>query len=210
MAEVEDTFMAMYEGVVVDRKDPERRGRVKVKVPGITPDVGLWAPPIGTVGGGDKNRGFFFVPEVGSEVIVFFKMGDEDHPRYLAGVWGAPNGVSDIPLSAQQDANTGEKIPDEEVPNVQVIDTKSYEIVIDNREGHEKLLIREKTSPSRGVTDDEFGPGGDYIELDGTAHGITIRSSRGIVLKSDGAITLDAMSIMFNGRLVAATSKDIT
>ena len=45
-------------------------------VPGILEPHSGWAWPLGTCGGGMRDRGFFAVPEVGAEVAVFFNQGE--------------------------------------------------------------------------------------------------------------------------------------
>ena len=60
--------------VVVDNVDPEKCGRIKVTVPWADPPGGpnleTWAR-FATLMAGD-NRGSFFIPDVGDEVLVAF------------------------------------------------------------------------------------------------------------------------------------------
>lgn len=70
----------MYVGYVTTRDDPEQLGRVRVCIPGVLEPESAWAWPLGTLGGGSRNRGFFAVPEQGAEVAVFFNQGDVDAP----------------------------------------------------------------------------------------------------------------------------------
>ena len=85
--------LGLYVGEVVDRADPEGLGRVRVRIPGLIEPASAWAFPLGTLGGGTDRRGFFAVPERGAEVGVLFHQGDVDHPFYLAGHWGKPDGL---------------------------------------------------------------------------------------------------------------------
>ncbi|MFW5740567.1 MAG: phage baseplate assembly protein V [Myxococcota bacterium] len=64
----EHRLLGMYVGYVVDRKDPEMLGRVRVCVPGLIEPHSAWAWPFGTVGGGSKDRGVFAVPAENAEV----------------------------------------------------------------------------------------------------------------------------------------------
>lgn len=77
----------MYVGYVTHRNDPEKLGRVRVCIPGVLEPHSAWAWPLGTAGGGFKDRGFFAVPEEGAEVAVFFNQGDVDQ---LFGIWPCP------------------------------------------------------------------------------------------------------------------------
>ncbi len=95
-------LLGLYVGFVTKRDDPEQLGRVKVCVPGVLEPESAWAWPLGTAGGGSKNRGLFAVPEAGAEVAVFFNQGDVDAPYYLAAHWGKPGGESEVPEEARR------------------------------------------------------------------------------------------------------------
>ena len=82
-----NTYYGIYQGVVTDIKDPERRGRIKV----ICPDVlggdeeSAWCDPVVPVAydtGGD-----FCIPELEEMVWVMFIAGDVDQPVWLGGWW---------------------------------------------------------------------------------------------------------------------------
>ena len=77
-------LLGMYVGYVTKRDDEEQLGRVRVCIPGVLEPESAWAWPLGTSGGGSKDRGFFAVPEEGAEVAVFFNQGNVDAPYYLA------------------------------------------------------------------------------------------------------------------------------
>lgn len=98
-----------YKGVVADDKDPEYRGRVKVRIEDIwksTPKeendqmepVPLrnipWADVM--IHGQNKRSGLFYVPPVGTIVIVAFEKGHEAFPIVIGG-WFARE---EAPLAA--------------------------------------------------------------------------------------------------------------
>ena len=83
-------------GIVKDIKDPENLGRVKVDFPWLGEEAdavsgssdedrahSFWAR-IATLMAG-AERGTFFIPEVGDEVLVAFEHGDMDRPIILGG-----------------------------------------------------------------------------------------------------------------------------
>lgn len=78
-------------GLVVDRKDPDRKGRVRVLVPSVyldTPTDSLpWAEPCAL--GGGYDFGSLVVPEEGSTVFVMFEDNDPDSPVYLGACYAA-------------------------------------------------------------------------------------------------------------------------
>ncbi|MEO7729591.1 MAG: phage baseplate assembly protein V, partial [Kofleriaceae bacterium] len=173
-------YTALYIGHVVERADPERLGRVRVRIPGLIEPASTWAFPLGTVGGGADRRGFFAVPETGAEVGVLFHQGDVDHPYYLCGHWGKPAGATEIPAPARQ-------LSDEDTPQVRAFETGRYVLAFDDRAGKESLVIQDKKS-------------GDQIELDGASMGITIKGTAALLLKADGVIAIEGTTVVINGR----------
>ncbi len=121
-------LLGMYVGYVVDRDDPDNLGRVRVCVPGLIEPHSAWAWPLGTVGGGSKNRGFFAVPEQNAEVALFFNQGDIEQPWYLCAQWGS-----------------GEP-PEEAKPDNRVLATETFRIELDETKGARKLKLSDKKS----------------------------------------------------------------
>lgn len=182
---------ALYMGVVVDNADPERLGRVKVRVPGLIDPSSNWALPLG-LGGGAKERGLFWPPDVGADVGVMFVMGDVDAPAYLGGHWGRPNGVRETPGPVGND----DSISAEDAHKVKAIETDRWEVVLDDRSGHEAFRIRDK------VTD-------DMVEFDGVSKGMTISATTALIIKAVGAIAIDAPLLTLNKRSVLPNGKPI-
>jgi len=73
----------IFFGIVEDNKDPNKKGRVKVRVQSVFDDIPVadipYASPTGTVDG--KS---FSVPDVGKVVSVVFAWGDQYQPYYVA------------------------------------------------------------------------------------------------------------------------------
>src|SRR5215510_11727193 len=73
-------------GIVTDNKDPSKLGRVKIKIPILSDqDTTFWCPII--MLGAGKNRGWFFIPEKGDEVLVMFDQGDLNRPLVVGALW---------------------------------------------------------------------------------------------------------------------------
>jgi len=179
----EPRYTALYIGQVVDRADPERLGRVRVRIPGLVEPASAWAFPLGTVGGGSDRRGFFCVPEIGADVGILFHQGDIDHPYYLGGGhWGKPGGTTEIPSPARD-------LSPADTPQVRAFETGRFVIVFDDRAGAQILRIQDKTS-------------GDQVEFDGVGMGITIQATSALILKADGIISIEGTTVAINGRLV--------
>lgn len=170
--------LGLYVGYVTDRDDPEGLGRVRVCIPGLIEPHSAWAWPLGTSGGGSKDRGLFAVPERRAEVGVLFKQGDLDCPYYLAGHWGKPGGKSEVPLEAQ-------KSP----PDNRVLATETFRIELDESSGGRRLQLTNKKT-------------GDSLLFDAESNSITLSGTTAINIRALGAIRLEAAHITIGGRVL--------
>ena len=171
-------LFGMYVGQVTDRKDPDKLGRVRVCVPGLLEPHSAWAWPLGTVGGGSKNRGFFAVPEEGAEVALFFNQGDVDKPYFISAHWGKPNGESEVPEEAQNSS-----------PDNRVLATETFRLELDESDGARRLKITNKKTD-------------DFLLFDAEENTITLQGTTSIIIKAVGAISLDATHITIGGRAI--------
>jgi phage baseplate assembly protein gpV len=73
--------------LVVDVKDPESLGRIKVKFPWLHDgaEVEAWARVTLPLGG--NATGFWTLPEIDEEVLVGFEHGDLQRPVVLGSLW---------------------------------------------------------------------------------------------------------------------------
>lgn len=89
-------YNKMYRGIVIDNNDPEKMGRVKVRIPQIqgadkTTDYYVtnnevpWANCGINPAGNDC--GVYLPPNIGDTVYVMFEAGDWEHPIYLGGLY---------------------------------------------------------------------------------------------------------------------------
>ncbi len=88
--------------VVTNLKDPEKLGRVKVKIPWLSDEIESDWLRVVAAGAGPK-RGFFVLPEVNDEVLVAFEGGDARRGYVLGGLY---NG-KDKPPGADHVAGNG-------------------------------------------------------------------------------------------------------
>ena len=82
-------WYGVFPALVSDINDPDGQGRVKVTLP-WSPDTGgaryeAWARLATFMGG--NNRGSWFIPDVGDEVLVTFEAGDTRRPYVIGGLW---------------------------------------------------------------------------------------------------------------------------
>ncbi len=90
-----------FRGKVVDVDDPLQLGRVRIRVYGVmqkstVPTASLpWAVPAMPISNGaGAGTGSFYVPEVDTEVFLFFEQGNPMSPVYFAE---AQNGAKGLP-----------------------------------------------------------------------------------------------------------------
>ncbi len=86
-----------YLAHVVNVKDPSGLNRVQVRVYNTDSvadqDAPVWARVVVPFAGG--NRGAFFFPDVGDEVLVVYLSGDSRFPVVLGGLWNGAAGAPD-------------------------------------------------------------------------------------------------------------------
>lgn len=159
----------LYTGVVTERDDPEKLGRVCIQIPGLIDEGSAWALPL-TFGGGMKERGSVFVPPVGAEVGILFRHGDVDQPYYLGGNLGA-----------------GEQLTGTEGdPDARAIETETYVIVIDDRPTSRSLTFMDKVT-------------GNVIQMNGLLGSISIEATTQVEIKSKGFVRIDGLGVFING-----------
>jgi uncharacterized protein involved in type VI secretion and phage assembly len=126
-------------GIVTNVQDPDKLGRVKVQLPRLPggPES-TWARVAQPAAG--AGRGFYWLPEVGDEVLIAFELGEPRCPYVLGSLW---NGKDKPMNGAYQDDNT-----------TRMIQTKSgHKIVLCDKSGEEKIVIGDK-SGKRTITFD--------------------------------------------------------
>lgn len=167
-------------GLVTDNRDPEGRARVKVSFPWLAEQARSdWAKIAVPMAG--KNRGTFFLPEVGDEVLVAFEHGDLHHPYIIGVLWNA----EDTPPYSNPDGNN----------NLRVIRSRSgHELTFcdDKEGGGEKVELR--TNSGHVITlDDSTGAerieikdksGGNVLVMDSRRGEVSLRSQTRLVIKS--------------------------
>jgi len=187
---------------VVDLMDPEAQGRVKIALPWAPDAEGqryeAWARMATLFAG--KDRGSWFMPDVGDEVLVVFQGGDPRWPFVVGGLW---NGQDTPPESASAQNN------------LKVIKSRNGVVItIDDQQGQESIKLETPGGCSMTLKD---GPGtvtledsnGNSVKLE-TA-GITVTASAKVTVNasqvaiSAGMVTVDAGMSRFSGVVQADT-----
>lgn len=81
----DDRWLVCVEGIVAINEDPENLHRIKVVIPALDETViyDKWVRQIGAYIGG-KGFGSFFVPALGSEVVLFGRLGQKHNLYYMS------------------------------------------------------------------------------------------------------------------------------
>lgn len=72
-------------GTVIAVRDEEGLGRIQVSYPWMSGPEERWIPVASAMAGGE--RGTYFMPEIGDEVVVAFDQGMWDHPYVIGFLW---------------------------------------------------------------------------------------------------------------------------
>ena len=201
-------------GIVTSIDDPDRLGRVKVKLINRTSSddetgfIRVCTPMSG------KKWGMFFFPEVGDEVLVAFGEGDILRPYVIGFLWSKEYVP---PVEIKDGENIIRKIKtknghelifhDEDDKNsIEIKTPDKRSIKIDDEE--QLTLITDKGNKNFLKIDSKNGivtlaaenkliiqSGNSKITLDGQSNNVTIESSQSLMLKSQ-LITQDAKSTM--------------
>ncbi|HTQ09535.1 MAG TPA: VgrG-related protein [Fimbriimonadaceae bacterium] len=116
-------------GLVTDNQDPDNLGRIKVQYPWLMDDTSFWARMASPMAG--NNRGIYYLPEVGDEVLVAFEHGDIHSPYMIGALW---NG-QDSPVEPNSSAVNGGVVH-------RVIKTRAgHTIMLDDTNGQELVKV---------------------------------------------------------------------
>jgi type VI secretion system (T6SS) baseplate-like injector VgrG len=77
---------SLARGIVVDVRDPQAAGRVKVRLPWVPELDPVWAR-VALPLGGNQRLAFWTLPEIGEEVVVGFDQGDLRNPIVIGSFW---------------------------------------------------------------------------------------------------------------------------
>src|SRR5436190_10132091 len=184
-------WYSVYPALVIDIKDPDGQGRVKITLPWSS-DTGsaryeAWARLATFMGG--NNRGSWFIPDVNDEVLVVFEGGDPRRPYVIGGLW---NGKDAPPQSMDEPARN----------NLKVLRSRNgVKITLDDNEGQETMIL--ETPGGQKVTLKD-GPGS--VEVD-DSNGNSIRmDSSGITINASATVTINASQVVVTASQVTVNA----
>ncbi len=179
--------------LVTDIQDPEGQGRVRITLP-WSPDgggasYGAWARTATLFAGDD--RGSWFMPDVGDEVLVAFEHGSPTRPYVLGGLW---NG-KDKPPEAMESRNAIKSIRSR----------NGIKLTLDDSDGQERFRVETPGGQSVTLKD---GPGAVTVE-DSNGNSIKLETS-GVTITAAAKVTVNAPQVAVSAGMVtvdAAMSK---
>lgn len=181
------SFPSLYRALVVDVRDPERRGRVKATILGAHQEEPhpMWIEPAFL--GAGANRGFFFPPEEGDSILVGFQYGNPDRPELYLGGW---YGRGELPAELGYDSAG--------LPRRRGFVTRGgHSVVFDDTPGAERVQVTWRASAAgdafRTRRDRSASrSAGQSAELTFATSGVTLRSASGssVEMLTDGTVRI--------------------
>lgn len=212
MDRVDGKYYGKYRGFVVDNRDPERRGRLRLQVPSLLGEaVTGWALPCLPFGG-LVDQGLFAVPERDAQVWVEFEEGELSHPIWCGVFWqGAVGALA--------------KVDDERRPTTRGLRTPSgHQLAFDDTLGQESIELTHRQGARLAIdpkgTITLASGDGTQVTVDGEAKTITIEdgnrntltlSATGTTVKDSHGNTLEmaAAGITVKGQRVVVQGSQV-
>ncbi len=167
---------------VISLDDPQSLARVQVRLLALDGEGGadIWAR-VALPFAGD-NRGTFFIPEVGDEVLVSFVAGDPRFPIVLGGLW---NGSTPPPDTIDSGGRNLRKV---------IRSKNGVKLTLDDTDGQEQFIVET--------------PGGQKITLKDGPGAITIEDSNGnsVKLETAGITVTAAAKVTVNATQVSVSA----
>lgn len=176
--------------------DPDGEDRIKVRLPVVSiSEEGSWAR-IATLDAGE-NRGTFFRPEIGDEVIIGFLNNDPRHPVILGGVHSS---AKPAPEPANDDNHKKGYVSRSEMK--MVFDDEKKIFTLETPSGNKLILSEDE----KAITLQDQN--GNKIVMDNK--GITLDSAKDIVLKAAANLNIDSLKFEANASTGATVSSSAT
>jgi phage baseplate assembly protein V len=165
--------------IVTNNNDPDHLGRVRVLT---SEKVEEWARVAAPMAG--PERGTYFLPEVGEEVLVAFDRGDPGRPYVLGGLWS-------------KDTPPPERNEDGENNRRTMRSRSGHTITFDDTEGAARIEIVDAA--------------GNSLVFDSTSGAITITAHGDLTLESKaGTLRIKGTSVEIEGTRVDVDGKALT
>ena len=184
-------WFGVHTAIVVDIRDPDNQGRVKVKFPWAA-DTGsasceVWARLATLMAGPD--RGTWFVPDPDDEVLVAFEGGDPRRLYVLGMLW---NG-KDAPPVSMDGAGDNEK--------KSIVSRNGVKVTFEDKDGQENLVLETPGGQKMTLQD---GPGSVKI-VDSNGNSVKMEAA-GISIETSGKLSISASQVEVSAGMVSVDS----
>ena len=200
----DEVIRGVASGIVTDNEDPEGIGRVKLTFPWRAEEgESFWARMATTMAG--RDRGTYFLPEVGDEVLVAFEDGDIHYPYVLGALWSGEEKPPEDNADGKNDVRTIRSRSGHEITlndsdtagKVEIVTNGGHTVVLDDSSGSEKIRIADRT----GKNTVEFDSNKGSIDVSSAAT-VSVESAM-IEIKGQGNVSVEAGGILtLKGALV--------
>lgn len=197
-------------GIVTNNSDPEGLGRVKLKLPIREVENETDWVRIATFFAGD-NRGSYFIPEVGDEVLVAFHLGEVRQPYVIGMLWN------------RSQAPPAEDVAGIQSNNIRKITSRAgHEVVFDDGVIHGKVTITTRRgqkiemddlldkidiSDMAGVNSISiWGSFKQSITITSGLSSITLGASGNVTINAPAGITINSGKVSISGGVVNVNS----
>jgi uncharacterized protein involved in type VI secretion and phage assembly len=184
-------WFGVFPALVSDLNDPDGQGRVKVTLP-WAPDSDsgqyeMWARMATLMAG--PNRGTWFIPDTGDEVLVAFEAGMPDRPYVVGMLW---NGNDSPPESMDGAGSNYIK---------SVRSRNGVKITLDDHDGQEKLVCETPGGQKVTLAD---GPGTITVE-DSNGNSIKLEAA-GVTVTTSAKLTVNASTVEVSAGMVTVNA----
>jgi uncharacterized protein involved in type VI secretion and phage assembly len=196
--------IGVYPARVVSNQDPSGLGRVRISLQDASSsgEPGeAWAH-IATLMAG-KNRGTWFIPDPGDDVLLAFEAGDPRRPYVVGALWNEENPPPEQMDGAGQ--NPVKSIHSRNGITVSLYDLNGDETLALKTPGGQSMTLRDGNGGSVEIKDTN----GNQIRL--TAAGVQVLSAAKVIVNasqvevSAGILTVNSGMSTFSGTLKADT-----
>lgn len=192
-------------GIVEDLDDPEKLGRIRVKLQHLAEEVSDWAWLVTPMAG--NERGLFLRPEIEDQVLVAFLHGDPSYPYILGSVWSKKEKPPPDDGDAKKNnwrfikSRSGHIVKLDDTANaekIEVID-KSGQIKIQLDSANKKIRVENSSGDIEiaGTTGNiSVSTSGGQVKVEGVS--IEISAQANLTLKASGKLTIQGSLVSIN------------
>lgn len=183
--------------LVVDNVDPESFARIRVQFNWLEEGLqSFWARVVTPMAG--NERGIYFLPEIGDEVLIAFEHGKVEYPIVIGSLW---NG-QDLPAQNNDDGENNIR---------QILSRSGHSLTFDDSEGEEKMKLESSTQhkfefDDKAQTITIQSSGGNSIVLDDNNQTMLIEDSGGNSIKMES----NKLTIKSSGDLIIEGGMNVT